>query len=75
MILTLPMDIMLAECRRKRRVSVPPGLTTQDGSIYSLANAHGQEAPQEAIDMPVIRDIDLMQGGEYVLLQMRCGKP
>ena len=47
---------------------MPPERTSQGGSVCSLAKVHSGEAPQEAIDISVIRDIDLMQGGEYVLL-------
>jgi len=67
-LLTLPLNVMLTAVQKEAKDLMPPGQTPQDGSVCSLANAHGAEAPQEAIDISVIRDIDLMQGGEHVLL-------
>jgi hypothetical protein len=75
MLLTLPLDTMLAAAQKEAKSLTPPWQTAQGGSVRSLANAHVGEAPQEAIDISVIRDIDLMQGGEHVLLKMRCRKP
>jgi hypothetical protein len=67
-LLILPLSIMLAVVQKEAKNLIPPGQTPRGGSVCSLANAHGGEAPQEAIDISAIRDIDLMQGGEYVLL-------
>jgi hypothetical protein len=60
-------------CRAEAK-KMTRGRTPHGEMVCSLANAHGGEAPQEAIDMSVIRDIDLEQGGEYVLLKVWCGK-
>ncbi|MFC1927143.1 hypothetical protein ACFLW7_00990 [Chloroflexota bacterium] len=68
-LITLPLTTMLAAAQKEAKsLSMPPEWTSQGGSVCSLAKAHSGEAPQEAIDISVIRDIDLMQGGEYVLL-------
>ncbi len=74
-LITLPLYITLAVVPKEAKNLRPPGHTPQAGSVCSFANAHGGQAPQGAIDISVIRDIDLIQGGDYVLLEMRCGKP
>ena len=64
----LPLNPMLAVIQKEAKNLMPPGQAPRGGSIWPLANTHSGEAPKEAIDISAIRDIDLMQGGEYVLL-------
>jgi hypothetical protein len=66
-LLTLSPNTVLAVVQKETKNLIPSGQTTQGGSVCSLVNAHGSEVPQETIDISAIRDIDLVQGGEYVL--------
>jgi hypothetical protein len=47
---------------------MPPGRIPQGEIVRSLAKADDREEPQTPIDILTIRDIDLLQGGEHVLL-------
>ena len=47
---------------------MPPGRIPQRGGVCSVAKADGLDEPQAAIDILVVRDIDLLHGGEHVLL-------
>jgi hypothetical protein len=67
-LLTLPLDTMLATVQKEAKNLIPAGQIPRGGSVFSPADTHGGEAPQEDIDISIIRDIDFMQGGEYVLL-------
>jgi hypothetical protein len=67
-LVTLPIYITLAVVQNEAGASMPPGRIPQGESVRSLAKADVREEPQAAIDILAIRDIDLLQGGEHVLL-------
>jgi hypothetical protein len=73
-LLILPPDPMLAIIQKEAENRTSPLLALRGGSIWPLANTHRDKAPKEAIDMSAMRDIDLKQGGEHVLLSMWQGK-
>jgi hypothetical protein len=67
-LLILPVNPMPPATQSEATNLMPPEAGSTRRKHLAIANTQCDKEPQEVIDISAIRDIDLVQGGEYVLL-------